>query len=270
MATDFVVEHPDLRGSVAVVTGGGRGLGRDFAIDLAKSGANVVITGRDVDALRATARQIGNAGGLCSTFVADVTDRAAVEAAAAQIMSTVGVPALLVNNAGRLDAGAFLDADPDTWWRVLEVNIRGVFNWTQVVVPRMATLDRGCVINITSTAASNGPPTTTSYNISKAAVTNLTATLAIEFPEHVVVFALAPFGLTDMTRYLLTDDKVDSSIVRGLHGLLGGRPEGILPQTLAMFRFLISGEADHLSGRHVETFDSIDELRAEANKPTTV
>ncbi len=114
------------------------------------------------------------------------------------------------------------------------------------------------MINISSVGAKGGPPMTSSYNASKAAVSELTGTLAAELPREVSVFALAPYGLTDMTRYLLNDRDFES---KPLAQLLDGRVEGALPETLAMFRFLVSGEADHLSGRHIDTFESIEGLR---------
>ena len=78
MGLDFAVDHPDLSGVVAVVTGGGRRLGREFALELARSGASVAVTGRAADALEETARLICELGGRSTTCVADVTDRAAV------------------------------------------------------------------------------------------------------------------------------------------------------------------------------------------------
>src|SRR3954469_16137330 len=183
MGLDFAVDHPDLSDVVAVVTGSGRGLGREFALELARSGASVGLTGRAADGLEETARLIGELGGRSTTCVADVTDRAAVEDAAARIEAKLGVPGLLVNNAGQIDVAPFSDADPATWWRVVEVNLRGTFNWTQGIVGRMLASNRGRVLNITSPAAKSGPPTTTSYNVSKAAISSLTSTLAAELPS---------------------------------------------------------------------------------------
>ena len=256
---DFRVEHPDLRGVAAVVTGAGRGLGRDFAMELARCGASVAVTGRDPAHLTETARTITEAGGNCLARAADVTDRAAVEDAAAHITSELGPPSLLVNNAGQLIVSSFLTADPEEWWRVVEVNLRGTFNWAQVLLPGMvAAAGGGRVINVSSIAAKAGPPMASSYSASKAAVSRLTETLAAELPRKIPVLALAPYGLTDMTRYLLNDSDFDS---KPLAALLDGRGEGALPETLAMFRFLVSGAADHLSGRHIDTFEAIDELR---------
>lgn len=258
----FRVEHPNLRGVTAVVTGAGRGLGKDFAMELARCGASVAVTGRDHVHLRETARTITEAGGTCLAYAADVTDRAAVEVAAAQIASVLGPPSLLVNNAGQLIVSSFLTADPEEWWRVVEVNLRGTFNWAQVLLPGMvAAVGGGRVINVSSIGAKAGPAMTSSYNASKAAVSGLTQTLAAELPPKISVFALAPYGLTDMTRYLLNDSDFDS---KPLAALLDGRDEGALPETLAVFRFLVSGEADHLSGRHIDTFEAIDELREDS------
>ncbi len=117
------------------------------------------------------------------------------------------------------------------------------------------------MLNISSVGAKAGPPMTSSYNASKAAVSELTGTLAAELPREIPVFALAPYGLTDMTRYLLNENEFDST---PLAELLDGREEGALPETLAMFRFLVSGEADHLSGRHIDTFESIEGLRGDS------
>ena len=171
-------------------------------------------------------RPLGSSGSsaVAPRRVADVTDRAAVEAAAARIEAELGVPGLLVNNAGQIDVAPFSDADPATWWRVVEINLRGTFNWTQLIVGRMLAANRGRVLNITSPAAKSGPPTTTSYNVSKAAVSNLTSTLAAELPS-IPVFALAPFGLTDMTRYLMDSDGLDANLAKRLRRLARRRAQ---------------------------------------------
>src|SRR5215210_3640669 len=112
--------------SVALITGGGRGLGRAFAIALAQHGVKVAITGRTEAEIHATAQAITDSGGHAIAIGGDVTDRPTVVQTAARTETELGAIDLLINNAGMLQAlGVVADIDADDWWREMEVNLRG-------------------------------------------------------------------------------------------------------------------------------------------------
>src|SRR5215470_14174011 len=117
---------PDmLSGQVAVVTGGGRGLGRAFAIGLAAAGASVAVISRSGEQLSETVRMISAAGGHAADFVADVSDPLIVDNLAPEIESRLGRVDLLINNAGiGTPFGPVSECDPEEWWRSLEINLR--------------------------------------------------------------------------------------------------------------------------------------------------
>ena len=117
---DWKTEPSDLSGQTVIVTGAGRGLGRAFALALAGAGAHVVVTSRSEPELRAVVSAIEQAGGMATAIVADVTQRAAVEALVGQVEQHVGAIDLVVNNAGVARAlGRVAEVDPDEWWREL-------------------------------------------------------------------------------------------------------------------------------------------------------
>jgi len=127
----------DLRGQVAVVTGGGRGLGRAFAQALAAAGAAVAVLARSADELAETVAAVERAGGRAREFRADVTDAAVVRTAIAAVEQALGPVDLLVNNAGVAGPfGPFWETDPDTWWRAVDVNLRGQILCAHAVLRR--------------------------------------------------------------------------------------------------------------------------------------
>src|SRR5690348_1461103 len=124
MALD--VDGISLAGQTALVTGGGRGIGRAIALAVAQAGASVAVTARSEDQLAETVRAIENAGGRALYHVVDVTDQSAVEALVVKVNERLGPIDLLVNDAGITgDYGPAWEADPALWWRVMEVNVLG-------------------------------------------------------------------------------------------------------------------------------------------------
>ena len=118
----------DLSGQVALVTGGGRGIGRAMALALAKAGAAVAVAARTEEQLAETVALVEQASGRATAVTADVTDQQAVDRMASEVEQQLGPVDLLVNNAGAGDPGGPIwEVDPDRWWRVLDVNIRGPF-----------------------------------------------------------------------------------------------------------------------------------------------
>jgi NAD(P)-dependent dehydrogenase (short-subunit alcohol dehydrogenase family) len=187
---------------VAVVTGGNRGLGRAFAHALGEAGATIAIVARDDAASEAVVRELDDKGISARAYRADVTDRAALAAAAAAIEDDHGRVDVLINNAGTCIHRPALEVTEDEWREVVEVNLTGVWNGCQVFGERMVSAGGGAIVNIGSISGQivNRPQWQPAYNASKAAVHQLTKSLAAEWaPYHVRVNAVAPgYVRTDM------------------------------------------------------------------------
>ena len=171
----------DLSGQVALVTGGGRGLGPVIARELAAAGAAVAVMARSENELANTVATIVAAGGRAIAVRADVTDRAAVDAAVQEAERGLGPVDLLVNNAAQARAlGEVWQVDPEEWWRDVEVNVRGPFLCARAVLPGMVTRQRGRIINVTSGAGARPGPGMSGYAVSKAGLMRLSDSLAAE------------------------------------------------------------------------------------------
>ena len=182
-----------LAGKVALVTGAGKGIGRAVALALAQEGVQVGLLARSEEQLQAVAAKIKALGGKTTVVAADITDRAAVEAAAARIEQELGPIDILINNAGIGTFGKFLDFAPTEWERIIQVNLMGVYYATRAVLPQMIARETGDIINISSTAGQRGAAGTSAYSASKFAVMGLTESLMQEVRKHNIrVSALTP------------------------------------------------------------------------------
>src|SRR5579864_1178731 len=253
----------DLTGQVALVTGGGRGLGTVIARVLAAAGAAVAVMARSEDELADTVAGIAASGGRAAAVPADVTDRAAVERAVAEAERRLGQVDLLVNNAGRAHAlDEVSQVDPEDWWRDVEVNLRGPFLCARAVLPGMLARGRGRIINVTSGVGGLPGPGFSGYVVSKAALMRLTDTLAAEVVgSGVAVFAISPSLVrTPGSTYLLASPVMARWAPGLLKAMKEGRDES--PEVLARWVVsLASGRADMLSGRFLSTrLDNLDDL----------
>jgi 2-hydroxycyclohexanecarboxyl-CoA dehydrogenase len=240
----------DLSGKVAVVTGGGSGIGLAISERLAADGAAVAVLDRDAPSAQEAAAKITGANGTAIGVGADVTDRARVEAAVAEAVDRLGPPTILVNNAGLQQFGPFLKIDLQTWQRVLDVNLTGTYHCCQVVLPHMLEAGWGRIVNISSSSAQGGQPMMTAYVSSKAGVIGFTKALALEFGPRGITVNTIPPGFIDTP--MLRDseakgrlgDGVDEAIKRTPVRRIG-RPEDIAAATA----FLVSGEASYVTGQ---------------------
>jgi 3-oxoacyl-[acyl-carrier protein] reductase len=236
--------EPTTLDGVALVTGGGRGIGANIARELAEAGMRVAVGARSLDQVEAVAAEIG---GLALEL--DVTSQDSVESAVARTESELGPIDLLVANAG-ISGPVEPLADPDEWWHTFEVNVRGVYLCNLAVATRMVERGSGRIVNVASGAAylpavlAGG---STAYGPSKAAVHRFSEMLAQQLsPQNVFVFSISP-GLvkTAMTEGRFPDDAPWT-------------PPECAPR---LVRALASGELDELAGRY---------LHAEQDPPGTL
>lgn len=203
----------DLAGQVAVVTGGGQGLGFAIARRLRDSGAAVSLWDNDAAVLESAQAALGDGA---HVQCVDITDLAALEAAHAATEAAAGPVSILVNSAGIAGTNATLDEfDPEEWRRVVEVNLNGTFYVNRTVVPGMKARNYGRIVNISSVAGKEGNPKLSAYSAAKAGVIGLTKSLGKELAEYdIAVNAITP--ATAKTRILdtLTEEFIEYMRVR--------------------------------------------------------
>jgi 3-oxoacyl-[acyl-carrier protein] reductase len=188
----------ELRGQVAVVTGGGRGIGAAIARKLADLGATTVVTGRTLQPLEEITGQIRQSGGDCRPIVCDLTSLAAVEHLASSVRQAFGRADILVNNAAvRGPASLLHELAPEHWDEVFNTNVRGVFFAIRAFAPLMIAAGKGHIINISSLAAKNAVPSRAVYAASKAALNGLTYSVAEELRSHNIRVSVVCPGSTD-------------------------------------------------------------------------
>jgi len=181
-----------LEGKVALITGAGRGIGKDIALGFTNAGAAVALTARTLNQIETTAGEVNSCGGQAIAIAGDVSLQPDVENVVAQALAAFERIDVLVNNAGVITPIApILEIDPEEWWQSIRINLFGTFLYSRAVIPGMRDQGGGKIINLSG--AGDGMPNFTAYSSSKAAVTRLTETLAGEVARfNIQVNAIAP------------------------------------------------------------------------------
>ena len=238
---------PELDGQIALVTGGGRGIGANIARELASAGARVAVAARTSDQLEELALAID-----ALPVVADVSRPDSVDTLVRAVESGLGPIDILCANAGIGSRDAYAwETDPDEWWRVFEVNVLGVYLTCRAVIPGMLERGRGRIVITGSGAAYLPTSSNSAYSASKAAVWRFGEILAKQLEGRIPVFIFSP----GLVRTQMTDWAPDDA---------PWTPSELAPR---LVRVLASGRADALAGRYLHAeHDDIEDLISRADQ----
>jgi len=219
----------ELEGQAAIVTGASGGLGRHFALTLARAGAKVALAARRQDLLGEVVREIEAFDGRALPVALDVTDAQSVRACVEAVETELGPISILVNNAGLAIDKPLFEHDEADWDRVMDTNLKGAWLMAQEVARHMADLGHGgAIVNIASVLGLVGTAGLPAYCASKAGLINLTRALAVDVARHGIrVNALAPgYVESDINRKFLSSE-AGQALVRRIPGRCFGRPEDL-------------------------------------------
>ena len=247
----FALTSPfDLTGKRAVVTGAGRGLGQGVALGLAQAGADLVLVGLP-DSQAETEKIVRDLGRDVDVVNLDMGDHAAVGTVGAEIAATYDVD-ILINNAGIIERHDTVDVTEESWQKVIDINLSGLFLLTQQIGRTMVARGHGKIVSIASLLAFQGGIRVISYTASKHGVAGITKALANEWgPLGVQINAIAPgYMATDNTTALREDAERAAAILERIPAGRWGTPQDIAGSAV----FLSSSAADYVNG-HVLVVD---------------
>jgi len=240
-----------LKGKVAIVTGGGQGIGRGITTRFAEEGAVVVIAQRGSEAADETVKKIRGAGGDAIYIHADVSQPSTVEALVEKTMQVYGRIDVLVNNAGAAGGnGPFLDIPLDEWKRVIDVNLTGMFLCSQLVARQMVKGGiRGRIINIGSLDSFIAEKHAAAYAASKGGVLMLTKAMAVDLAEHgILANCIVPGSIrVERNAPYYDAEPLRTALRKGIPLRHTGRPKDIG----VMAVFLASDETDFMTGASI-------------------
>lgn len=240
-----------LGGKTALVTGGGRGIGRAIALALAREGCQVAVADILADAARAVTDEVEALGVKGLALHVDVTRRRDVERAVGDVLAQFGQLDVLVNNAGWDKLELFLDSEEDTWDKIIAINFKAMLYTSKAVLPHMVARGSGKVINIASDAGRVGSTGEAVYSGTKGAVIAFSKTLARELARHRVTVNVVCPGLTEtpllqsIRQQSPKAEKVIEAVARAIPLGRVGLPEDIA----AAVGFLASPDADFITGQ---------------------
>jgi NAD(P)-dependent dehydrogenase (short-subunit alcohol dehydrogenase family) len=245
-----------LANRVAVVTGGGSGIGRAICIHFAKEGAKVLVPDLNLKGAQGTVEEIAAAGGQALALKTDVTQKTDVQNMVAEALRAFGKIDILVNNAGTDIKGAITDLEEKTWDFLMNLNLKGVFLCTQAVAAHMIKNQYGRIVNISSMAGKTGEPFTSPYCTTKFGVIGFTQAVALELGKHnVTINAVCP-GPVDTE--LIVKSISQSAAIKGVSFeeykqkfFIEPTPMGRMAKPADVARavvFLASDEAEFITG----------------------
>ncbi|AST93077.1 SDR family oxidoreductase [Sutcliffiella cohnii] len=246
--------HPNdlfqLKGKTAIITGGGKGLGAQMANVLARAGANIVICSRNEEICKQTCKQLEEEAGVQTLAIScDVTKGEEIEAVIQATMEKFGQIDILINNSGTSWISPFIDFPEEKWDKVMDVNVKGTFLFSQAVAKVMMKQRKGKIINIASVTGMGGTfpelLDTIAYNTSKGAILTFTKDLAVKLARfNIQVNAIAPgFFPTKITEKVLKD--VNAQVVKHIPAGRFGNSDDLKGATL----FLASKASDYCIGQ---------------------
>jgi NAD(P)-dependent dehydrogenase (short-subunit alcohol dehydrogenase family) len=236
---------------VAVVTGGGSGMGRAICRRLAAAGHAVAVLDVDADATERVAKEVEADGGRAIPVAVDVSDRAAVDAAMDEARGAFGPVGILVTSAGIEGFVSFLDISVEAWERMLAVNLTGTFHCVQSVVPDMVDAEWGRIVTISSSSAQSGTKRMAHYVASKGGVIAFTKALALDLASKGITVNTIPPGAIDTP---MMRRPVESGAMASLDQVVARAPLGRLgtPEDIAAAcAFLCSEEAGYITGQQI-------------------
>jgi 3-oxoacyl-[acyl-carrier protein] reductase len=241
----------DLAGRVAIITGGGKGIGRVYAQELARVGAKVVAADIDGEAAQAVAQGIVHANGEAIGLTTDVSDEQSANAMARAALDRFGAIDILVNNASLMSVlprRSWLEIPIEEWDRVMAVNLRGLFLCSRAVVPAMQDRKRGKIVNISSSRVWEGTPNRLHYTTSKAGVIGFTRALARELGEfNINVNAVTPGMTLSETQVATTSNNYAATRSTGRALARDQFPEDLVGTVM----FLCSPASDFITGQTI-------------------
>jgi NAD(P)-dependent dehydrogenase (short-subunit alcohol dehydrogenase family) len=239
--------EPDLTGKVAIVTGGGKGIGRSIALALAQCGAKVVVAARTTAEIEAVADEIRASGGEATAQVTDITLGDQIDALVGAAVNSFGGVHILVNNAARSFFRPLMDLREDGFDKIFDTNVKGTFLLSRSAAKVMMGQGGGRIVNITTVGAVRGGAMMGVYHASKAAVKMLTMCMAVEWaPFNILVNAVGP-GLTrtHFSQPIWANPEVERQLVTRVPMARLAEPEDIVGAVL----FLCSDASRFITGQ---------------------